>query len=324
MAITVSGNPYSTQGASVSGLVSAEYMTGKVKTNNGMLMNNKPLPDFSGMKIEPMAGSKPLSLVVPKDTVIIENTEAAAATNNKPAADTEPLKMYTANTAGLTFIEPKYTLHGAEFTHDQIRTSTEFLEGLSQLMRENGVLGGALDYDDYAVMGFGESQIRMFGKGQGFNEEQINGVITDYRNTLTELVKENLSKYPFDRQATHLPHSEYFFMYRSEEMDLGELHIKEGTLITTPDLAVNWNMIRSVYSTMARAEADDIASVKKAVEQFREQALVARKAGPSVGRPDWAAWRVSVYEDNINKFQEAAALLQKAKQAKYPHLDIKA
>lgn len=311
MAIIVCGNPYSIQGASVQGLVSVDYMTGKAKTNSGMLLQQS-IPDFSGMKLEQPASSV-LSLTLPQDSVKIENSSAIQQNAEKETLQTiQPLKLYTANTAGVSVTEPKYTFHGVAFSHEQIQTATEFLEGLANIMRENGASSGTLDYDDYAVMGLGESQIRTFGKGQGFSEEQINAILTDHRNTLTELVEKNLSQFPLDRQKTHLPHSQYFFLYQSEE----------EKLITSPDMASNWDLIRSVYDTMAKTDSDSESSVKNAISQFKQQTLPARKAG-SV-RPDWAEWRVGVYESNIYTFQTSANALQKEMQTKYPHLDTKA
>jgi len=40
-------------------------------------------------------------------------------------------------------------------------------------------------------------------------------------------------------------------------------------------------------------------------QKFMDEALVARMAGTI--RPDWAQWRISVYEENIRKFQTAMA-----------------
>ena len=314
MAISISGNPYSVKGAAISGLVATDYWSGKAKYNYGELMPST-LPDFSGMKIETMSDTV-LSLNISQDSVSIENNSIVQINSNDESIKTiQPFKMYNANTTGITIIEPKYTLHGVEFTSKQIQSSTNFLEEIAQIMRDIDATSGTLDYDDYAVMGLSESQIRKFGDNQGFSDEQIKALITDYRNTLKELIKQNLSNFPFDKQTTHLPQSKYFFTYYSENKDSCK-----QTLITCPEMAINYDMIQSIYNTFANV--DNEASLKNAVSQLKEQATIARKAGLPASNNEWINWRVDIYEENINKFVVAANDLQTVMQQDYPHLDI--
>lgn len=188
-------------------------------------------------------------------------------------------------------------------------------------MRENGVFSLTLDYDDYAIMGLGESQIRAFGNEQGFTDKQVEALVVDYRESISALVDKHLAEFPFDQQVTDLPSSQYFFMNRSEEYWVGDFHVKEGTPVSTPDLAVNWNMIRNIYEMMASVDQNSDSSLKNAVAQFEKDAITARRAGAV--KPSWAEWRVGIYMENIVKFENAADNFRYEINAKYPHLDAK-
>ena len=323
-------NPYSEHGATVNRLLSVGYLNGKSKTNPEMLIAEQALPDFGGVKIDTSGCVFSLSqsedtetAARPKvDTVTIENATIQGNSSDTKLLVNEPMQMYTLTRNGdVKFIEPQYNLHGATFSHDEIKTAKEYLEGMAEIMRKNGVFSLTLDYDDYAIMGLGERQIRAFGNEQGFTDKQIEALVVDYRESIGALVDKHLAEFPFDQQVTDLPSSEYFFMNRSEECWIGDFHVKEGTPVSTPDLAVNWNMIRNIYEMMANVNQNSDNSLKNAVAQFEKDAITARRAGAV--KPSWAEWRVGIYMENIAKFENAADNFRYEINAKYPHLDVK-
>ncbi len=299
--MNITNSPYSAQGATISRLLSVGYLSGKSKTNPEQLLADKALPDFSGTKLN-------------TDGCVLSLPQSENAT----LSDNEPLQMYTlTRNGGVKCIEPQYTLHGATFSSDEIQTAREYLEGMTAIMRENGVFSHTLDYDDYAIMGLGESQLRAFGQEQGFTDAQVNALVVDYRESIGALVEKHLGEFPFDRQVTDLPSSEYFFVHRAEAM--GE---NGGILVSTPDMAVNWNMVRAIYEGMATVNQNSDSSLKNAVAQFEQEATTARKTQTPV--PSWASDRVGIYRENIAKFENAVDSFRSGMNTKYPHLDTKA
>ncbi len=319
--------PYSAQGATISQLLSVGYLSGKSKTNPEMLMAEQAMPDFSGIKLD--TGGCVLSLLQTETVAaavpsIVDTVENATARDNladeKLSAD-EPLQMYTLTRNGeVKCIEPQYNLHGAVFSCDEIQTAREYLEGMTAIMRENGVFSLTLDYDDYAIMGLGESQLRAFGNEQGFTDEQVEALVVDYRESIGALVEKHLGEFPLDRQVTDLPSSEYFFMSRAEACS--DYPVKEGTLVSTPDMAVNWQMVRSIYERMAEVNQNSDSALKNAVAHFEKETVTARNAG--MVNPSWAEWRVGIYVDNIAKFENNADSFRGTRNNPYPHLDTKA
>lgn len=304
--MNITSSPYSTQGATISRLLSVGYLSGMSKTNPEMLLAEKSLPDFSGTKLN-------------TDSCVLSLSQADTVTNEStPRSDNAPLQMYTlANNGTVTaYIEPQYNLHGAIFSSDEIQTSQAFLEGMTAIMRENGVFSLALDYDDYAIMGLGESQLRTFGKEQGFTDAQVNALVVDYRESIGALVEKQLGEFPLARQVTDLPASQYFLMYRAE----ADYPAKEGRLVSTPDMAVNWEMVRSIYERMAGQNSD--SSLKNAVAQFEKETITARKTQTSVS--SWVNDRVGIYLENIAKFTTATDRFRTEMNANYPHLDVEA
>lgn len=329
--MNITNSPYCAQGATISQLLSVGYLSGKSKTNPEMLIAEQSLPDLSGTKLNTDEAVLSLSQTAtaetaanPRvDTVTIENATAQSSSTNGNLSADQPLQMYTLTRNGdVKFIEPKYNLHGATFSCDEIKIAKEYLEGMTAIMRENGVFSLTLDYDDYAIMGLGESQIRAFGNEQGFTDEQTNALVVDYRESIAALVDKHLAEFPFDRQVTDLPFSEYFFVNSSEEQWIGDLHVKEGTPVSTPDLAVNWKMIRNIYEMMAEVDQNSDSSMKNAVAQFEKETVTARSA--EMVKPGWAEWRVGIYMDNIAKFENAADSFRSWMNTQYPHLDTKA
>ncbi len=299
--MNITSSPYSAQGATISRLLSVGYLSGKNKTNPEQLLADKALPDFSGAKLD-------------TDSCVLSLPQSENATLSADA----PLQMYTLTRNGeVKFIEPHYNLHGATFSSDEMRTSKEFLGGMTAIMRENGVFSTALDYDDYAIMGLGESQLRAFGNEQGFTDAQVNALVVDYRDSIGALVKKNLAEFPFDRQVTDTPSSQYFFLHRTEV--IGE---NGGILVSTPDMAVNWDMVRATYEKMAAVNQVSDDSLNNAVAQFAQEATVARNTQTVV--PTWASDRVGIYMQNIAKFETAADRFRSAMLAKHPHLDTNA
>ena len=328
--MNITNSPYSAQGATINRLLSVGYLSGKSKTNPEMLIAEQSLPDLSGTKLntEGTVLSLPQTAIaetaeVPRvDTVTIENATAQSSPTNGNLSADQPLQMYTLTQNGnVKFIEPTYNLHGATFSCDEIKISKEYLEGMTEIMRENGVFSLTLDYDDYAIMGLGESHIRAFGNEQGFTDEQTNALLVDYRESIGALVEKHLAEFPFDRQVTNLPVSEYFFVNSSEEDWIGDVHVKEGTPVSTPDLAVNWKMIRNVYEMMAEVDQNSDISMKNAVAQFEKDTATARSAG--MVKPGWAEWRVGIYTENTAKFENAADNFRSEMNIRYPHLDAK-
>lgn len=324
-------NPYSAQGATINRLLSVGYLSGKSKTNPEILMAEQSLPDLSGTKLNtdgavlslPKTTTAETATNPKVDTVSIENATAQSNLADTKLLADQPLQMYTLTRTGdVEFIEPKYNLHGTTFSCDEIKMVKEYQEGMTAIMRENCVFSLTLDYDDYAIMGLGESQIRAFGNEQGFTDEQINALVVDYRESIAALVDKHLAEFPFDRQVTDLPFSEYFFVNSSEEHWIGDFHVKEGTPVSTPDLAVNWKMIRNIYEMMSKVDQNSDSSMKNAVAQFEKDTVTARSAG--MCKPGWAEWRVSIYMENIAKFESAADSFRGEMNAKYPHLDAKA
>ncbi|MBR2894708.1 MAG: hypothetical protein IKC03_03485, partial [Oscillospiraceae bacterium] len=314
----------------VTRLLSVGYLSGKSKTNPEMLMAKQALPDLSGTKINTDGAVLSLSqteapepTLHPKiDTVTIENTTTQSDSIGRKLSADQPLQVYTLSQNGdVKFIEPQYSLHGVTFSYDDIKIAKEYLEGMTAIMRESGVFSLILDYDDYAIMGLGESHIRVFGNEQGFTSEQTEALVVDYRESIGALVNKHLGEFPFDRQVTNLPTSEYFFVNRSEESWIGGYHVKEGTPISTPDLAVNWKMIRNTYEMMASVDQTSNSSLKNAVAQFEKEAVTARRSQTSV--PAWANYRVGIYMENIAKFEDAADSFRCEMNTKYPHLDAK-
>ena len=98
--------------------------------------------------------------------------------------------------------------------------------------------------------------------------------------------------------------------------------MKVGTPVSTPDLAVNWKMIRNIYEMMAEVDQNSDSSMKNAVAQFEKDTVTARSAG--MVKPGWAEWRVGIYMENITKFENAADSFKCEMNAKYPHLDTNA
>ena len=329
--MNITNGPYSAQGATINRLLSVGYLSGKSKTNPEMLMAEQSLPDLSGTKLNTdgavlslsQAATAELAANPRVDTVTIANSTAQNSSTNGKLSTDQPLQMYALTRNGdVKFIEPKYSLYGATFSCDEIKIAKEYLEGMTAIMRENGVFSLTLDYDDYAIMGLGESQIRAFGNEQGFTDEQINALVVDYRESIGALVEKHLAEFPFDRQVTNLPFSEYFFVNSSEEQWIGDFHVKEGTPVSTPDLAVNWKMIRNIYEMMAEVDQNSDSSMKNAVAQFEKDTVTARSAG--MVKPGWAEWRVGIYMENITKFENAADSFKCEMNAKYPHLDTNA
>ncbi len=305
--MNITSSPYSTQGATISRLLSVGYLSGKNKTNPEQLLADKALPDFSGAKLD--TDSCVLSLPKTGDT---------APGGNTTLSDDIPLQMYTLTQTGtVNTVRPHYTLHGATFSNGEIQTAKEYLEGMTAIMRENGVFSTALDYDDYAIMGLGESQLRAFGNEQGFTDAQVNALVVDYRDSIGALVEKNLAEFPLDRQVTDTPSSQYFFLHRTEV--IGE---NGGILISTPDMAVNWDMVRATYEKMAAVNQASDSSIKNAVAQFAQEATTARNTQTAV--PTWASDRVGIYTRNIAKFETAADRFRSAMLAKHPHLDTNA
>lgn len=298
-------NPYSSEGVTINRLVSVGYLSGMSKINPEILMAPDSLPNLSGMKINTDAYVFSLSQT--------ETTEEMAF---KPQLNSITL------TEDIEFIEPLYNLHGVTFTNNEIKIAKEYMEGMTAIMRDNGVFSLTLDYDDYAIMGLGESQICSFGNEQGFTDEQIEALLIDYRDSISALVDKNLKEFPFERQITNLPMSDYFFVNSAEESWIGDYHIKEGTSVSTPDLAVNWKMIRNIYEMMANVNQNSDGSMKNAENKFEEEAIAARRAGMVV--PSWAEWRVSVYMDNIAKFDNAADSFRNEINTQYTNLETKA
>ena len=266
--MNITNSPYSAQGATISRLLSVGYLSGKSKTNPEMLIAEQALPDLSGTNLNTDGAVLSLSQTAtaesvanPRvDTVTISTAQYSSINGN--LSTDQPLQMYTLTRNGdVKFIEPKYNLHGATFSCDEIKIAKEHLEGMTAIMRENGVFSLTLDYDDYAIMGLGESQIRTFGTEQGFTDDQINALVVDYRESIGALVEKHLAEFPFDRQVTNLPFSEYFFVNSSEEQWIGDFHVKEGAPVSTPDLAVNWKMIRNIYKMMAEVNQNSDSSV---------------------------------------------------------------
>ena len=66
---------------------------------------------------------------------------------------------------------------------------------------------------------------------------------------------------PIPQPPPNLPFSEYFFVNSSEEQWIGDFHVKEGEPVSTPDLAVNWKMIRNIYKMMAEVNQNSDSSV---------------------------------------------------------------
>ena len=323
-------SPYSTQGATINRLLSAGYLSGRSQTNIEMLIAEQPLPDLGSTKLNTNGAVFSLSQTATVetaansrvDTVTIETATAQSNSADEKLPADLPLQMYELTRNGdVRFIEPQYNLHGVTFSCDEIKTAKEYLEGMTEIMRENGVFSLTLDYDDYAIMGLGESQIRAFGNEQGFTDEQINALVVDYRESIAALVDKHLAEFPFDRQVTELPFSEYFFVKRSEECWIGDFHVKEGTPVSTPDLAVNWKMIRNIYEMMAEVYQNSDSSMKNAVAQFEKETVTARRDG--MVKPGWAEWRVGIYMENIAKFESAVDSFRDEMNAKYPHLDAK-
>ncbi len=310
--MNITSSPYSAQGATISRLLSVGYLSGKSATNPEQLLADKALPDFSGMKLN-----------TDHCVFSLSQTGDTAPSGKATLSDDIPLQMYTLTQTGtVDTIQPHYTLHGATFSGDEIRTSKEFLEGMTTIMRENGVFSTALDYDDYAIMGLGESQLRAFGQEQGFTDAQVNALIVDYRDSIGALVKKNLAEFPFHRQVTNSPASQYFFLHRAEAGSIGDYPVKEGTLVSTPDMAVNWSMVRAIYEGMATVNQNSDSSLKNAVAQFEQEATTARKTQTPV--PSWVSYRVGIYMENIAKFETAVDSFRSARNAKHPHLDTKA
>ena len=329
--MNITNSPYCAQGAAINRLLSVGYLSGKCKTNPKMLIAEQSLPDLSGTKLNtegtvlslPQTATAETAANPKVDTLTIENTTAQSNSADKKLSADQPLQMYTLTRNGdVKFIEPKYNLHGTTFSCDEIKMAKEYLEGMTAIMRENGVFSLTLDYDDYAIMGLGESQIRAFGNEQGFTDEQINALVVDYWESIGALVDKHLAEFPFDRQVTDLPFSEYFFVNSSEEHWIGDFHVKEGTPVSTPDLAVNWKMIRNIYEMMAEIDQNSDSSMKNAVAQFEKETVTARSA--EMVKPGWAEWRVGIYMDNIAKFENAADSFRSRMNTQYPHLDTKA
>lgn len=329
--MSISNSPYSAQGATISRLLSVGYLSGKSKTNPEMLIAEQSLPDLNGTKLNIDGAVLSLSQTATAesaaypcvDTVTIANSTAQNSSTNENLSTDQPLQMYALTRNGdVKFIEPKYNLHGTAFSCDEIKIAKEYLEGMTAIMRENGVFSLTLDYDDYAIMGLGESQIRAFGNEQGFTDEQINALVVDYRESIGALAEKHLAEFPFDRQVTDLPFSEYFFVNSSEEQWIGDFHVKEGTPVSTPDLAVNWTMIRNIYEMMVEVDQNSASSMKNAVAQFEKDTVTARSAG--MVKPGWAEWRVGIYMENIAKFENAADSFRSKMNTQYPHLDAKA
>lgn len=326
--MNITNNPYNVQGAAISRLLSVGYLSGKSQTNPEILMTEHALPDFSGIKLNtdgavlslPQTDITDTATHSKVDTVTVENRSARDDSKNAKMSDNQPLQMYTLTRDGdVKLIEPKYNLHGTMFSYDEIHAAKEHLEGMTAIMRESGVFSLTLDYDDYAIMGLGESQIRAFGNEQGFTGEQINALIIDYRESIGALVEKHLAEFPFDRQVTDLPFSEYFFVNSSEEQWIGDFHVKEGTPVSTPDLAVNWKMIRNIYEMMAEVDQNSDNSMNNALAMFEKDTTAARSAG--MVKPGWAEWRVGIYMDNIAKFENAADSFRVEMNTLYPHLD---
>lgn len=305
--MNITSSPYSAQGATISRLLSVGYLSGKSATNPEPLLADKALPNFSGMKLN-----------TDHCVFSLSQTGDTAPSGKATLSADAPLQMYTLTRNGeVKFIEPHYNLHGAIFSSDEIQTAKEYLEGMTAIMRENGVFSTVLDYDDYAIMGLGESQLRAFGTEQGFTHAQVDALVVDYRDSIGALVKKNLAEFPLDRQVTDTPSSQYFFLHRTEV--IGE---NGGILISTPDMAVNWDMVRATYEKMAAVNQVSDDSLNNAVAQFAQEATVARNTQTVV--PTWASDRVGIYMQNIAKFETAADRFRSAMLAKHPHLDTNA
>ena len=324
--MSIYNSPYSAQGAAINRLLSVGYLSGKSKNNPEMLIAEQALPDLSGTKLNTDGAVLSLSQTAtaesaanPRvDTVTISTLQNSSTSGN--LSTDQPLQMYVLTRTGdVKFIEPKYNLHGAAFSCDEIKIAKEYLEGMTEIMRENGVFSLTLDYDDYAIMGLGESQIRTFGNEQGFTDEQINALVVDYRESIGALVEKHLAEFPFDRQVTNLPFSEYFFVNSSEEQWIGDFHVKEGTPVSTPDLAVNWKMIRNIYEMMAEVDQNSDNSMNNALAMFEKDTTAARSAG--MVKPGRAEWRVGIYMENIASFENAADSFRVEMNTRHPHLD---
>lgn len=163
------------------------------------------------------------------------------------AQQAETLQISTAiDAAARSTIETTYSVHGATFTERELETAQDLLESTAGILHE-GSLG--VNYDDYARMGLGEQTIRKTAEDFGFQEEQIQAILEDYREQVQQHILSSLRFVDYQNHTEYRPHGKYYLLQE-----------QNGVLSTYPEIAVDFDRAAQIYSSFASGSYADAKS----------------------------------------------------------------
>ena len=207
-------------------------------------------PDLSGIKVD--TGGAMLSLDAPQMA---------------------PQMTELADTASRPTVEVGYTVHGADFTASELEDAETLLRGITEVLQ--GASGNGLHYVDYAQRGLGEQALRETAQKAGFDEKQVQAILTDYRDRMREQVTDALQTAGYDNnRVEHLPHAKYYLVRREES----------GMLVTAPEVAVDFERIDTIYQRFAWGSLSDAQSLFDALVRETESAVSSHKLSDRMTR----------------------------------------
>ena len=126
------------------------------------------------------------------------------------AQQTETLPISTSIDATTRpIIETSYSVHGATFTEREFETAQDLLKGTMEILYDSGL---GVNYDDYARLGLGEQTIRETAEGFGFQDEQIQAILKNYREQVQQHILRGLRSVDYQNRTECRPHGKYYLL----------------------------------------------------------------------------------------------------------------
>ena len=137
-----------------------------------------------------------------------------------------------------TFLRGKrtYTVHGAVFSSEEYAEAQTLLIRLADFLRQNNALG--TDYASYAKMGLGE--VILWEMVQHFSQPQIQAILTDYRQSLHQLVSHRFQQLRKGQLSDQEPCSPYYLA-----------QWENGHCVPYPTVAWDRDRIEKIYAAFA-------------------------------------------------------------------------
>lgn len=264
----------------LNGILGPNYL--KYGSSAGEFRPKSTQPDFSGIRV-----------ALDGPVLSLDAVGGAQQTETLPIST-------TIDATTRPIIETSYSVHGATFTEREFETAQDLLKGTMEILYDSSL---GVNYDDYARLGLGEQTIRETAKDFGFQDEQIQAILKDYREQVQQHILSGLRSVDYQNRTECRPHGKYYLLQE-----------KDGVLGTFPEIAVDFDRAAQIYDSFAFGSYTD---AKNRFNALTDEALSSLSTAQG-----WNTKQLARFNAQLDTLHEQFTDFQSRFMTEHPHLDV--